>query len=342
MIRPSSPLTMLLSRHTRRREFITLLGGAAAAWPLAGQAQQPERPVIGFLNGQSRDNSVHLVEAFRQGLKQIGYVEDRNLAIEYRWAEGQVDRLPALAADLVRRQVAVIAATGGSPPPFAAKAATTTIPIVFNSAGDPVRLGLVASLNRPGGNLTGIGWFSAEMGAKRLALLNELVPAAAVVALLVSPDEPESLWQPADAQNAARALGRRLIVLNAATTSEIDAAFASLVQQGAGALVVGTGAFLLNRRDQIIALAAHHRLPAIYTGREYAEAGGLMSYGNNLPDAYRRNGVYVGRILKGDKPGDLPIDRSTKFELVINLKTANKLGLDLPLSLQIRVDEVIE
>jgi ABC-type uncharacterized transport system substrate-binding protein len=331
-----------LPSYIERRKFLATLGGAAAAWPLVARAQQPERPVIGFLNGQSPDNSVHLVEAFRQGLKQIGYVEDRNLAIEYRWAEGQVDRLPALAADLVRRQVAVIAATGGGPPPFAAKAATTTIPIVFNSAGDPVRLGLVTSLNRPGGNLTGISWFSAEIAAKRLALLNELVPTATVVALLVNRDDPEAGWQPADAQEAARVLGRRLIVLNAGTTSEIDAAFASLVQLGAGVLVVGTSAFLLNRRDQIIALAAHHRLPAIYTGREYAEAGGLMSYGNNLPDAYRRNGVYVGRILKGDKPGDLPIDRSTKFELVINLKTANKLGLDLPLSLQIRVDEVIE
>jgi putative tryptophan/tyrosine transport system substrate-binding protein len=325
-----------------RREFIALLSGAAAAWPLAARAQQPPLPVVGFLNGQSPDNSAHLVEAFRQGLKQTGYVEGRNVAIEYRWAEGHVDRLPALSADLVRRQVAVIAATGGGATPFAAKAATTTIPIVFNSAGDPIKLGLVTSLNRPGGNLTGTSWFSAEITAKRLALLNELVPTATVVAMLVYRDDPESRWQPADAQEAARVLGQRLIVLNAVTTSEIEAAFARLVQQGAGALVLSTGAFFLNRRDQIVALAARHALPAIYGGREFPVAGGLMSYGNNLPDSYRRNGVYVGRILKGDRPGDLPIDQSTKFELVINLKTANKLGLDLPLSLQIRVDEVIE
>ena len=326
----------------KRREFITLLGGAAAAWPRAARTQQPPMPVVGFLNGQSPDNSAHFVEAFRQGLKQTGYVEGRNVAIEYRWAEGQVGRLPELAADLVRRQVAVIAATGGGPPPFVAKAATTTIPIVFNSAGDPVRLGLVTSLNRPGGNLTGISWFSAEIATKRLALLNELVPTARVVTLLVSRDDPEAGWQPADAQEAARVLGRRLIVLSASTTSEIEAAFAGLVQQGAGALVLSSGAFFLNRRDQIIALAARHALPAIYPTREFAVAGGLMSYGNDVPDSYRRNGVYVGRILKGDRPGDLPIDQSTKFELVINLKTAKALGLTIPPSLLLRADQVVE
>ena len=330
-----------MASYIGRRKFLATLLGGAATWPLAARAQQSAMPVIGFLNGQSPENFTHLVEAFRQGLKQTGYEEGRNVAIEYRWAEGQVDRLPALSADLVRRQVAVIAATGGGATPFAAKAATTTIPIVFNSAGDPVRLGLVASLNQPGGNLTGIGWFSAELAAKRLALLKELVPTAAAVALLVG-DDPESGWQPADAQEAARALGSRLIVLHVSTTSEIDAAFATLVKEGAGGLATTSGGFVLNRRDQIIALAARRALPAIYPTREFAVAGGLMSYGNNLLDAYRRNGVYVGRILKGDKPGDLPIDRSTKFELVINLKTANKLGLDLPLSLQIRVDEVIE
>jgi ABC-type uncharacterized transport system substrate-binding protein len=325
----------------KRREFITLLGGTAVAWPSVARAQQP-MPVIGFLNGQSPHTFAHAVAAFRLGLKQTGYVEGDNVAIEYRWAEGQSDRLPALAADLVSRQVAVIAATGGVGSGLAAKAATTKIPIVFNSAGDPVKIGFVSSLNRPGGNLTGISWFSAETAAKRLAMLNELVPSATTVALLLNPDDADVGSQPTDAHEAAGALSRQLVVLNATTAGEIDAAFTALAQQRVGALVVATNAFFLNRRDQIIALAARHAVPTIYSTREYTAAGGLMSYGNSLTDAYRRAGIYAGRILKGDKPGDLPVDQSTKFELVINLKTAKTLGLDLPLSLQIAVDEVIE
>jgi ABC-type uncharacterized transport system substrate-binding protein len=328
----------------QRRMFITLVGGAACVlsifWPLAGRAQQ--MPVIGFLSGQSPGAFTQHLAAFQQGLKQTGYVEGRNVAIEYRWAEGQRDRLPVLAADLVRRQVAVIAATGGLGSAFAAKAATETIPIVFNSAGDPGRAGLVTSLNRPGGNVTGISWFNAELAAKNLALLHELVPGAGSVALLVNPSDPDAGSQPADVQEAARVLGRRLVVLTAGTAGEIDAAFVSLVQQRAAALVVTTNPFYLNRRDQIIALAARHAVPAVYSNRDFTAAGGLMSYGNSLLDAYRRNGIYVGRILKGDKPGDLPVDQSTRFELVVNLETARKLGLDLPLSLQIRLDEAIE
>jgi putative ABC transport system substrate-binding protein len=326
----------------KRREFITLLGGAAAAWPLSARSQQPVMPVIGFLSGQSSRSFVPHLAAFHQGLKQTGYVEGHNVAIEYRWAEGQRDRLPALAADLIQRQVAVISATGGVGSGLAAKAATATIPIVFSSGGDPVKDGLVTSLNRPGGNMTGISWFNAQVTAKRLGLLDELVPGAGTVAMLISPSDPDARTQLADVQDAARVLGRRAVIVNAATTDEIDAAFATLVQQQAAALVVASDPFYLNRRDQIIALAARHAVPAIYSNRDYVTAGGLMSYGNNLPDAYRRNGIYAGRILKGDKPGDLPIDQSTKFELVINLETVKALGLDLPLSLQIRVDEVIE
>jgi putative ABC transport system substrate-binding protein len=267
-------------------------------------------PVIGFLNGQSPRSFVPQLAAFHQGLKQIGYIEGRNVAIEYRWAEGQLDRLPGLAADLVQRRVAVISATGGLASSLAATAATATVPIVFSIGGDPVKAGLVTSLNRPGGNVTGVSWFNAELTAKRLALLHELVPGAGIVAMLVNPREPNAGMQLADVQDAAR--------------------------------VVASDPFYLNRRDQIIALAARHAMPAIYSNRDYVTAGGLMSYGNNLPDAYRRNGIYAGRILKGDKPGDLPVDQSTKFELVINLETVKALGLDLPLSLQIRVDEVIE
>jgi putative ABC transport system substrate-binding protein len=329
----------------RRRAFISLLSGAAASsltWPLAARAQQPAMPVIGFLNGQSPRSFVPHLAAFHQGLKQTGYVEGRNVAIEYRWAEGQGDRLPALAADLVQRQVAVISTTGGLGSALAAKAATATVPIVFNIGGDPVKAGLVTSLNRPGGNVTGTSWFNAEVAAKRLGLLHELAPAAGIVAMLVNPRDPDAGTQLADLQDAARVLGRRVVVLNAATVGEIDAAFAALVQQRAAALVVASDAFYLNRRDQIIALAARHAVPAIYSNREFITAGGLMSYGNNLLDAYRRNGIYAGRILKGDKPGDLPVDQSTRFELVINLETVKALGLDLPLSLQIRVDEVIE
>jgi putative ABC transport system substrate-binding protein len=275
-------------------------------------------------------------------LSENGYVEGRNVAIEYRWAENQNDRLPQLAADLVRRQVAVIAATGGNNSIFAAKAATTTIPIVFTSGIDPVKVGLVASLNRPSGNLTGVSWFSSELTAKGLGLLRDLVPNAAVVALLVNPNAPESTSQPDDALAATRALRLSLIVLNASTASEIDTAFETLVGQRAGALVVGSNSFFTSRRAQIIALAARHSMPAVYFNRDFAVAGGLMSYGNDVADAYRKAGVYAGRILKGEKPGDLPIDQATKFELVINVATAKALGLAVPTSMQLLADEVIE
>ena len=280
--------------------------------------------------------------AFRRGLNEAGFVEGQNVAIEFRWAEGQLDRLPNLAADLVGRKVAVIAATGGGVSILAAKAATTSIPIVFTFAGDPVREGYVASLNRPGGNVTGITWFNALLSAKALGLLHELVPNAAVVALLVNPNSPEAQSQPEDARAAARMLGKSLLVLNAATANEIDAAFASLVQQRAGAVVVGSDSFFTSRRTQIVALAARYGVPAIYFNRDFADAGGLMSYGNDVRDAYREAGVYVGRILKGEKPADLPIDQATKFELVINITTAKALGLAVPNSMQLLADEVIE
>jgi putative ABC transport system substrate-binding protein len=324
----------------RRRQFIGFMGGAAA-WPVAAYAQQTMR-VVGFLSGQSPTSFTPFAAAFRNGLREAGFVEGQNIAIEYRWAEGHADRLPALAVDLVRREVAVIAATGGAESGLAAKAATAATPIVFNTGEDPVEIGLVKSLNRPGGNVTGISWFATEVTAKRVVLLHELAPAATAIALLVDTSNPEGASQPPRAQEAARAVGRPLIVLKASTSDEIETAFANLQQQGARALVVASGPFFVSRREQIIALAARYSIPCIFSGRESPAAGGLMSYGNNLPDAYRRNAVYVGRILKGDLPGDLPIDRSTKFELVINLKTAKALGLDVPGMLLARADEVIE
>jgi putative tryptophan/tyrosine transport system substrate-binding protein len=326
-----------------RRTFVTLLSGAAA-WPLAVSAQQSTMPVIGFLNGQSAQAYAPAVASFRRGLREAGYVEGQNVAIEYRWAEGRVDRLPPLAADLVRRQVAVIAATGGNNSALVAMQATSTIPIVFTSSDNPIERGLVASMNRPGGNVTGVSWFGAETGPKRLDALHEMVPNATIVALLINPNNPESVRQPAELQNAARAIGLQLVVLTATTTGEIDTAFTAMAQNRVGALLVSSDPFFGNGREQIIGLAARHAIPTIYAqgGREVALAGGLMNYGNSLTDAYRRAGVQTGRILKGAKPSELPVDQATKFELYINLKTAKSLGLTIPPGLLIAADEVIE
>ena len=326
----------------KRREFIALLGGAAAAWPVSAPAQQTPMPVIGFLSSQSPDSYALFLAAFREGLKEAGLEEGRNVAIQYRWARGHFDQLPTLAAELVQLRVDVIAATGGLLSAFAAKAATESIPIVFNSGTDPVQAGLVASINRPGGNVTGVSWFSIDASAKRLALLHEIAPMASVVAFLTNPKDPELTRQLPAVQDAAHALGLRLIVANAATPGEIDTAYDNLIKQGANAVFVASGPFFVNQRVQLVALAARHAVPCIFGEREDAVDGGLMSYGNNLKDAYRRNGLYVARILKGDKPGDLPIEAATKFELVINLKTAKKLGLDVPPTLLARADEVLE
>jgi putative ABC transport system substrate-binding protein len=326
----------------RRREFITLLGSAAAAWPLPTMAQQPAVPVVGFLSGRSPDESAHLALAFRSGLGELGYIEGQNITIEYRWGEGRNDRLPALASDLISRPVAVIAATGGINGVLAAKALTKTIPIVFTSGLDPVSAGLVASFSRPGGNVTGVSWFNAHLTAKCLGLLHELIPRAVVVALLVNPSNPEAEVERIDAQQATRTIGKTLVVLNATTATEIDAAFAKMVDQRPDAIVVPGDPFLASRRDQIIALAARHALPAISVNRDFAEAGGLMSYGNNNIDSYRKAGAYTARILKGAKPADLPVQAPTKFELVINLKTAKALGIEIPPTVLARADEVIE
>jgi putative ABC transport system substrate-binding protein len=324
----------------RRREFITLLGGAAA-WPLAARAQQPAMPVIGFLDSQSRTFADIVLPAFRQGLNDNGYVEGENIAIEYRWAENQVDRLPALAVDLVRRGVALIVA-GAPPATLAAKAATATIPIVFGVGDDPVKIGLVASLARPGGNLTGISFFSSELAAKRMQLLREMVPAAARVVVLGDPTFTLTESQVTEAKTAARAMGLQIQVLNASTSREINAAFANFLRERPDALYVGTGPFFVSRRVQLAHLATRHAVPAIYSGRQYTEAGGLMSYGTSLTDAYRQMGAYTGRILKGAKPADLPVIQSTKFELIINAETARMLGLAVPPSLLATADEVIE
>jgi putative ABC transport system substrate-binding protein len=326
----------------KRREFIALLGGAAA-WPLPARAQQPAMPVIGFLNTTSPDAIADLLRAFRQGLKDTGHLEGENVAIEYRWAENQIDRLPALVAELVRRRVAVIATIGGPPAAFAAKAATTTIPIVFLVGEDPARLGLVASLARPGGNLTGVNFFNTELAAKRLELLRDLLPTAKRVAVLVNPAEATNTGSVVkDAEGAARAMGLQIEVLNASTSREIDAAFATIVRERPDALFVGPGPFFTARRVQIALLAAIHRVPAIYPGRQYAEAGALMSYGASPADSCRQVGAYAGRILKGAKPGDLPVVQSSKFELVINHQTARSLGLTVPPTLLSVADDVIE
>jgi putative tryptophan/tyrosine transport system substrate-binding protein len=326
----------------KRREFITLLGSGAVAWPLATRAQRPALPVIGFLHPSSPEAAARQLAAFRQGLKETGYVEGQNVVIEYRWAEGHNERLPALAADLVRREVAVIAATGGSTSALAAKAATSTIPIVFNAGTDPVKSGLVASFNRPGGNATGVINLDSPLVAKQLGLLQKLVPDAALIAVLINPDNAGAEYATREVQEAARSTGQQLLVLRARAEGEFDVAFATMAQQKAEALLVESDPFFLSQRNRLAALATQHRIPTIYSYREYAVTGGLMSYGDSLPEQYRQVGVYTGRILKGTKPTELPIMQSAKFEFVINLKTAKALGLTIPPSLLATADEVIE
>jgi len=323
----------------RRREFIVALGGAAA-WPLAVRAQQPAMPMVAFLNSGSPDGYAPMVAAFRQGLKETGYVESQNVAVEYRWAEGQYDRVPLMALELVGRQVAVIVAN--TPGVLAIKRAITTIPIVFTTGSDPVQTGLVASLARPGGNVTGVTQLAVEVASKRLELTHELVPTATIIAALVNPTNPNGEIQSRDLQAAARTLGVQLHVLHASTERDFDFVFATLAQLRASALVISEDAFFVARLEQLARLALRHALPAIFPDRAFAAAGGLMSYGGSIPDTYRIAGVYTGRILKGEKPADLPVQRATKVELIINLKTAKALGIAVPLIMQMTADEVIE
>jgi putative tryptophan/tyrosine transport system substrate-binding protein len=326
----------------KRREFVIALGGAAASVPFAARAQRTAMPVVGFLHGASPSYLRQFIDALRKGLDESGYVEGQNLAIEYRWAEGHYDRLAALAADLVERQVAVILAMGGTDPARAAKAATSTIPIVFVSAADPVKTGLVASLNRPGGNVTGVSLIAAALDEKKLGLLHELVPNASVVAGLINPNYPGAKTQADEVQETASRLGVKAIALIATTDDEIDAAFASATQQGAGAMIVSSDPFFNSRGGRFVQQAARHSLPVIYPQREFVHGGGLISYGPDFSDGYRNGGVYVGKILKGAKPAELPVMQPTKFDLVINLKTAKALGLIVPPTLLATADEVIE
>ena len=325
----------------RRRKLVTLLGGAAASWPIAAWAQQPAMPVIGFLNAASRETYARMLAAFRQGLNETGYVDGRSVAIEYRWAEGQYDRVPAMAAELVERQVAVIAATG-TPAMLAAKAATTTIPIVFTTGTDPMQLGIVASLRRPGGNVTGVTTLNEEVNPKRLELARELVPGTSTVALLINPTNPETENELRGTQAAASALGLQLHILHASTERDFDKVFVALHQMPAVLVISSNDPFLISRGQQLAALTVRHSVPTIFQFREFVAAGGLMSYGGSITDAYRQAGIYAGRILKGEKPRDLPVQQSAKIELIINLKTAKALGLALPTALLVRADEVIE
>jgi putative tryptophan/tyrosine transport system substrate-binding protein len=324
----------------RRREFITLLGGAAA-WPLMAIAQQRTLPVIGYVNSRSRETDTPFLAAFHRGLNETGYVEGQNVAIEYRWAEGQYDRLRVLATDLVDRRVIVMAVTS-TPAALAAKAATSAIPIVFTTAADPIAVGLVDSLSRPSGNATGVNIYVSRLGAKRLELLRELVPNAAVIGMLVNPSFPDAESQSEDVKEAARTLGQQIHVVNANSEGDFIRAFSTFIEMKADALLVSTDGLFLSHREQLVALAARHKIPAIYFVRDFALAGGLMSYGADIADGYRQAGIYAGRILKGTKPGDLPVMQPTKFDLVINLKTAKALGLTVPLTLQASADEVIE
>jgi putative ABC transport system substrate-binding protein len=326
----------------KRRDFITLLSGIAAAWPLTARAQQQAMPVVGFLGTAAASEWSQLVAAFQGGLRDSGYIDRENVSVEYRWADGHFDRLPALTADLVGHHAVVIVTTGSANSAQAAKAATTTIPIVFVIGTDPVKLGLVASFNRPGGNVTGVTWLAAALGAKQLELVRELLPNVGVIAMLANPNNPVSESELNEAQDASRALGQQILGLHAGNESEIDTAFAAPVQRRAGALVVSSDSVFFARRDQVVALAARHAVPAIYPVHEYAVAGGLMSYGSRLADAYRQVGTYTGRILRGEKPADLPVQQATKVELTLNLKAAKALGVQIPTALLVRADEVIE